>query len=372
MNKRAVVFGVTGQDGSYLSELLLEQGYEVVGVRRRASTDNTDRLGNVKGNDSFTLVEGDITDASSVSGIVSQYLNEEGGECYNLAAQSHVGTSFEQPSATFNINAGGVLNILESIRTINPSVRFYQASTSEMFGDSVNEYGYQSEDTEFAPRSPYAVAKMAGHNLVHTYRESYGLHASCGILFNHESERRGENFVTRKITDYVARLDAQIKKHNLTSDDIDEKDAENLCWLPKTYVGNGEKTTWPKLRLGNLKASRDWGHAADYVRAMWLMLQQEHPDDYVIATGETHSVEQLVSVAFGLIGISDWQKYVYIDPQFFRPAEVEFLKGSYSKAKRHFNWSPEIEFEELVERMLKSDMKKYEKEARSPAVAYPQ
>jgi len=352
MNKTAVIFGATGQDGSYLSELLLKKDYHVVAVKRRSSVDTTERIGNyVRQHENFTLVEGDITDAASVANIIQEYLSTpEIAECYNLAAQSHVGTSFKQPSATFEVNLGGVLNILESVRSINSDIRFYQASTSEMFGDSVNEYGYQDEETRFAPRSPYAVAKMAAHNLVHTYRESYGIHGSCGILFNHESERRGESFVTRKITKWIAKFVAWKKEHNVLPNDL-ILEKEEIC-IPR----NSPKT-FPKLRLGNLDAYRDWGHAEDYVRAMWLMLQQDVSDDYVVATGETYSVRDFLKEAFNRVNIKNYESYVVIDPEFYRPAEVEFLKGSYSKALRHLDWQPEINFTDLVKRMVRSDLK---------------
>tara|TARA_R110000803_G_scaffold6519_2_gene21230 strand:- start:5084 stop:6172 length:1089 start_codon:yes stop_codon:yes gene_type:complete len=353
MDKTALVFGSTGQDGSYLCELLVDQGYDkVVAVKRRSSTDTTGRLAGVK-ND-VVFAEADLTDPSSINALISYHKPDE---IYNLAAQSHVGTSFEQPAFTFQANAVGVLNILEGIRTILPSAKFYQASTSEMFGDnfstemtslvetSEGEYGtakcYQDENTTFAPRSPYAVAKMAAHNLVHTYRESYGIHASCGILFNHESERRGENFVTRKITKYVAGL--VLKAHHQLG--------SGLC----SYTTVSAQDTQP-LALGNLEARRDWGHAEDYVRAMWLMLQQEKGDDYVVAMGETRSVRDFLDSAFRYVGIVDWEPYVVIDPRFYRPSDVEFLLGRPHKAMVELGWTPEVTFDQLVERMLLNDL----------------
>ena len=376
-NKTAVIFGVTGQDGSYLTELLFKEDYHVIGVKRRSSVDNTERIGeDIKDHGNFTMVEGDITDAASVSLIIQEFLSTpDVAECYNLAAQSHVGTSFKQPVATFNVNTVGVLNILEAIRVVNSDIRFYQASTSEMFGDSVNEYGYQNEETRFAPRSPYAVAKMAAHNLVHTYRESYGIYASCGILFNHESERRGENFVTRKITKWIGDFinwENMVAARNASDSPRFSIGEERICIPTKRmYIDQKATPCFPKLRLGNLDAYRDWGHAEDYVRAMWLMLQQDVADDYVVATGEAYSVRDFLAEAFKCVGISDWEPFVYIDPEFFRPAEVEFLKGSYSKAFRHLDWRPEISFTELVKRMVESDLKNgLQKESSLEAQSY--
>jgi GDPmannose 4,6-dehydratase len=342
MKKKAIIFGVNGQDGSYLSELLLSLDYEVIGVHRRSSVDILERVRDIKG---LTLVEGDITDFNSVQNILKEHYADE---VYNLAAQSHVGTSFKQPLLTTDINYVGVLNILEVIRNdrhMKDGTRFYQASTSEMFGanytSKINtvwtpEKGsvtttnrYQNENTPFAPRSPYAVAKLAAHHAVNTYRESYGLHASCGILFNHESPRRGEQFVTRKITKWVAE-----KFVNLGGRDNDV------------------------LKLGNIKAYRDWGHARDYVRAMWLMLQQENPGDYVVATGETHSVEEFVAIAFAKVGIGNWPDFVEIDPLLYRPAEVEYLCGDPTEAKLKLGWHPETSFEQLVTEMLNADVQK--------------
>ncbi len=345
--KTALVFGVTGQDGSYLTDLLLSKDYKVIGVARRSSVDTTERLNQSIKHTNFTLVEGDITDGFCVSDIINKF---EPDEVYNLAAQSHVGTSFKQPTLTWDVTAGGCLNILEAIR-VSPRVdqiKFYQASSSEMFGknftsiptseenvgnsivsenSSVTYKKYQDEDTAFMPQSPYAIAKLAAHHLVRNYRDSYGIHASSGILFNHESERRGENFVTRKITKWIGR-----------------------------FIASGKNEDFPKLGLGNLQARRDWGHAKDYVRGMWLMLQQEEPDDYVIATGETYSVENFLEYAFEHAGLGDWSEYVYIDPKFFRPAEVDYLLGDPSKAGRKLGWKPRIKFEELAQRMVEADI----------------
>ena len=351
---KAIIFGITGQDGSYLAELLLEKGYDVVGVTRRVSVNTLSRLEDIL--PKLTLVEGDITDAFNVRQIIEDH---EPDEIYNLAAQSHVGTSFKQPSLTWDITAGGVLNILEAIRYSQrrDDIKFYQASSSEMFGKNYsvsdntvaldNVLGsivvddpsakngiyerkkYQDEDTPFIPQSPYAIAKLAAHHLVRNYREGYGIHGSCGILFNHESERRGEHFVTRKITKWIGE-----------------------------FVASGMDDSFPALRLGNLDARRDWGHAADYVEAMWLMLQQEEPDDYVVATGETYSVRQFLDAAFSHVGIDDWDKYVVIDPEFYRAAEVDYLLGIPKKAEQKLGWNRKVSFKELATRMVDYDVKK--------------
>jgi len=374
--KKALVTGITGQDGSYLAELLLEKGYEVVGLVRRTSVCNLERLKDLIKNPKVTLVEGEVCDPLSVYSIVE---NGNFDEIYNLAAQSHVGTSFDQPSYTFDVDAKGPLNFLESIRKYSPRTKFYQASTSELFGQnftyrphpdippvnhsSLSEMGkhllkeeptatYQDEDTPFAPQSPYACAKLAAHDLVRIYREGYGLHASCGILFNHESERRGEKFVTRKITKWLAdfyhwfeRVEGETPQRWSC---LDTRDEDQVFW----DLG----VSFPKLRLGNLDAYRDWGHAEDYVRAMWIMLQCEEPDDYVIATGETCSVRGFLERAFNEIGITDFEPYVVIDPKFYRPAEVEYLCGRAHKAKTALGWETEISFDELVHRMVWSDI----------------
>jgi GDPmannose 4,6-dehydratase len=316
--KIAVVTGVTGQDGSYLADLLLEQGYRVVGVVRRSSTETFERIEHLRGKIDFA--EADLLDQTSLYRVLAQYKPQE---VYNLAAQSFVPTSFDQPVLTAEFTAVGVARVLEAIRTVDPSIRFYQASSSEMFG-KVRE-SPQTEMTPFHPRSPYGVAKVYGHYITVNYRESYGMHASSGILFNHESPRRGVSFVTRKITHSVARIKAG---------------------------------KLDKLRLGNLDARRDWGHAADYVRAMWLMVQQDVADDYVIGTGTMHTVREFCERAFARAGM-DWQKHVETDPAFLRPAEVDKLCGDASKAQRVLGWVPKYSFTDLVDCMVDADLARF-------------
>ena len=315
MAKRALITGVTGQDGSYLAELLLEQDYEVIGMVRRSSTLNFERIAHIQ--DRLTIVAGDLLDEISLINILRDTKPEE---VYNLAAQSFVQTSWNQPVLTGETTALGVTRVLDAIRIANPEIRFYQASSSEMFG-KVQEVP-QSETPPLYPRSPYGVAKVYGHWITINYRESYGLHASSGMLFNHESPRRGLEFVTRKVTHGAARI---------------------ACGLAD------------KLPLGNLDAQRDWGFAADYVRAMWLMLQQDKPDDFVVATGETHSVRELCELAFAAAGL-DWSDHVVIDERFLRPAEVDLLVGDPSKAERVLGWHRDVEFPELVAMMVEADM----------------
>lgn len=312
---KALITGITGQDGSYLAELLLKQGYEVIGMVRRTSTTNFDRIRDFQ--DRITIVQGDLLDQVSLINILQEHRPEE---VFNLAAQSFVPTSFTQPVLTGEFTALGVTRILDAVRIADRSIRFYQASSSEMFG-KVQEVP-QRETTPFYPRSPYGAAKLYGHWITINYRESYNLFACSGILFNHESPRRGLEFVTRKITHAVARI-----KLGLASE----------------------------LRLGNLDARRDWGYAPDYVHAMWLMLQQDHPDDYVVATGETHSVREFCQVAFNHVGL-DWEKFVAVDPKFYRPAEVDLLVGDPSKAGRVLHWEPSVTFQQLVRIMVDADM----------------
>src|SRR6185369_11270530 len=315
MAKRALITGVTGQDGSYLAELLLEKGYEVYGVIRRLSASNTWRIDHVT--DRITLIQADLLDQLSLIKAVEQ---ADPHEFYNLAAMSFVPASWDQPMLTGEFNSQGVTRALEAIRRVNPRIRFYQASSSEMYG-RVREVP-QTESTPFYPRSPYGVSKVFGHYITVNYRESYDMFAVSGILFNHESPRRGLEFVTRKVTDGVAKIKLGKADH---------------------------------LALGNLDAQRDWGFSGDYVRAMWLMLQQETPDDYVIATGVTHSVKHLVDTAFKHVGL-DYQKYVRTDPRFIRPAEVDLLIGDASKAKEKLGWTPAVSFEQLVEMMVDADL----------------
>jgi GDPmannose 4,6-dehydratase len=316
-DRRTLITGVTGQDGSYLAELLLEKDYEVYGMTRRASTENLERIAHLV--DEITLIQGDLLDPSSLDAALRR---AQPHEVYNLAAQSFVPTSWNQPVLTAEFTAVGVTRVLEAIRAVDPEIRFYQASSSEMFG-KVREVP-QNELTPFHPRSPYGVAKVYGHHITVNYRESYDLFAVSGILFNHEAPRRGLEFVTRKISDGVARI-----KHGLTDE----------------------------LRLGNLDAKRDWGFAGDYVEAMWLMLQQDEPSDYVIATGEEHSVREFAEIAFERAGV-DPEKHVVVDPQFLRPAEVDQLVGDASKARRELEWAPRTSFRELVELMVDADLER--------------
>jgi GDPmannose 4,6-dehydratase len=314
---RALITGITGQDGSYLAELLLEKGYEVVGMVRRASTESFERINHIK--DKITLVQADLLDQLSIITVIEQH---RPNEVYNLAAQSFVPTSWVQPVLTGEFDALGVTKMLEAIRLVDKKIKFYQASSSEMFG-KVREVP-QKESTPFYPRSPYGVAKVYGHFITVNYRESYGMFACSGILFNHESPRRGLEFVTRKITDGAVRI----------------------------KLGLADK-----LALGNLDAKRDWGFAGDYVRAMWMMLQQEHPDDYVIATGQTHSVEDFVRVAFEYLKL-DYKKHVVTDPRFVRPAEVDILLGDAAHARKQLGWIPTVSFEGLVRMMVDADMER--------------
>ncbi|MCL5999843.1 MAG: GDP-mannose 4,6-dehydratase [Chloroflexi bacterium] len=316
MSKRiALITGITGQDGSYLTEFLLSKDYRVVGMVRRTSTVNFDRIAHIQ--EAIDIVQGDLLDQSSLMDIIREYQPDE---IYNLAAQSFVPTSFSQPVLTGEFTALGVTRVLDAIRHVKPDTRFYQASSSEMFGKVVEVP--QRETTPFHPRSPYGVAKVYGHWITVNYRESYNLFACSGILFNHESERRGLEFVTHKVTHAVARIKYGLQR---------------------------------ELRLGNLEARRDWGFAGDYVRGMWLMLQQDKPDDYLLATGETHSVRELCEVAFQRAGLN-WSDHVIVDSKHYRPAEVDLLIGDPSKAKRVLGWQPEVNFQQLIEMMVDADI----------------
>lgn len=376
-----MIFGVTGQDGSYLAELLVEKGYEVVGVARRCSHNNLERLNDVIENPLFELVEGDVTDPHNILSLIIHYLPDE---VYNLAAQSHVGTSFSQPTTTWDITATGCLNILEAIRFVNKkcaiNIRMYQASSSEMFGNNYNIketnleqgldiktgkvlykdiYGnftnslgpskYQDETTPLSPQSPYAIAKVAAHHSVRLYRESYGIHASCGILFNHESERRGKNFVTRKITDWIGKFYNFCEGH---PEEVVVGDGGSLFYHKTGAVMR-------KLQLGNVHSGRDWGYAPDYVKAMWLMLQKSTPDDYVVATGRIKTVLDFLREAFGVIGVTNYYNFFETTSDLHRPSEVHALCGMPSKAFNRLSWKPEHNFYELVEKMVQHDIEEH-------------
>lgn len=324
MNKKAFITGITGQDGSYLAELLLSKGYEVHGIMRRASTFNTERIDPIyqdphASHQRLFLHFGDLADASNLNHLLKTI---EPDEIYNLGAQSHVRVSFDIPEYTSNIDALGTLRLLDAIRENKIPTKFYQAGSSEMFGEVLETP--QKETTPFNPASPYGAAKVFAHNICKIYREGYGMFICNGILFNHESPRRGKTFVTRKITTGIASI----------------------------LAGKTDK-----IYLGNLEAKRDWGYAPEYMEAIWLMLQQEKPDDYVIATGETHSIREFLDQAFSLIGISDWQKYIGIDPKYYRPVEVNSLQGDPRKAKKALGWEPKVKFKALVKMMLEADLK---------------
>jgi GDPmannose 4,6-dehydratase len=322
--KRALITGITGQDGSYLAEFLLSKDYKVFGLTRRTSTPNYERIKHIE--DKIELIPGDLLDQQSLTAAV-EYSNPE--EIYNLAAQSFVATSWSQPVLTGEFTALGATRMLEALRQVKPDAKFYQASSSEMFGKVVQSP--QTESTPFHPRSPYGVAKVYGHWITINYRESYNLFAVSGILFNHESPRRGLEFVTRKISHSVARIHLGLQKN---------------------------------IELGNMEAKRDWGFAGDYVEAMWLMLQQKNPQDYLVATGENHSVKEFVEEAFKVVGISDWKKHVKTSKEYIRPAEVDFLIGNASKAIKELNWKPKVSFKELVKMMVESDIKLLKKNSK--------
>ncbi len=328
--KTALITGITGQDGSYLAEFLLEQGYRVVGMQRRSSTETLWRIAHLL--DKIELVQGDLLDQLSLIEIVKEYQPDE---VYNLAAQSFVPTSWQQPVLTGEFTALGVTRLLEAIRLVKPDAKFYQASSSEMFGKAVEVP--QNERTPFYPRSPYGVSKVYGHYITINYRESYGLFAVSGILFNHESPRRGLEFVTRKVTHGVAKIKLGLAK---------------------------------ELRLGNLEARRDWGYAPDYVRAMWLMLQQDQPDDFVVGTGKTYSVRQLCEIAFSCVGLN-WEDYVVVDPALFRPADVDLLVADATKARTVLGWRPTVSFEEMIELMVDADLRLLKGERVPPGMVAP-
>lgn len=318
--RTALITGVNGMDGSHLADFLLEKGYEVWGLERRTSHRNRINTGHLVDNPNFHFIDGDLTDQNSLYRALQK---SDPDEVYNLAAQSFVGVSWAIPEATGDVNALGTLRMLEAIREYNPAIKFYQACTSEMYGKMVENPA--NESTPFYPRSPYGVAKLYAYWITKNYRESYDMFACSGILFNHESERRGIEFVTRKISDAVARI--------------------------SLGMADG-------ISLGNLDSKRDWGYAPDYVEGMWLMLQQDQPDDFVLATGETHSIRDFLDLAFDAIGISEWEGYVTQDPRFYRPAEVDVLKGDFSKAKQVLGWQPKVDLKEMVSRMVKNDIER--------------
>jgi GDPmannose 4,6-dehydratase len=328
--KTALITGITGQDGSYLAEFLLEQGYRIVGMQRRSSTETLWRIAHLL--DKIELVQGDLLDQFSLIEIVQAYQPDE---IYNLAAQSFVPTSWQQPVLTGEFTALGVTRLLEAVRLVKPDAKFYQASSSEMFGKVVEVP--QNERTPFYPRSPYGVSKVYGHYITINYRESYGLFAVSGILFNHESPRRGLEFVTRKVTHGVAKIKLGLAR---------------------------------ELRLGNLDARRDWGYAPDYVQAMWLMLQQDQPDDFVVGTGKTHSVRQLCEIAFGCVGLN-WEDYVVVDPALFRPADVDLLVADATKARTVLGWRPTVSFEEMIALMVDADLRLLKGEDAPPGMVAP-
>lgn len=319
--KKALITGINGMDGSHLADLLLEKGYEVYGMERRSSMKNRVNTQHLEGK--ISIVDGDLSDQNSLLRLIKDIHPQE---VYNMAAQSFVGQSWQTPEYTSNVTGLGVLRVLEAIREVDKSIKFYQASSSEMFGKMVENPS--NENSPFYPRSPYGVSKLYGHWITKNYRESYGIYACSGILFNHESERRGIEFVTRKISDGVARI----------------------------YLGLSDHIT-----LGNLEAKRDWGYAPDYMEAVWSMLQQEEPEDYVIATGQTRSIKDFLDIAFNHVGIQDWQRYIKSDPKFMRPAEVDVLRGDYSKAKNKLGWEPKTSFENLIKIMVNNDIKLLQK-----------
>lgn len=325
MKKTALITGILGQDGPYLAKLLLEKDYKIYGLIRRYTNPNFSNLDFLGITNKIEYISGDMTDEGSLMNIVRTIRPDE---VYNLAAQSFVGSSWDQSKLTTEVNSLGVLYLLNALKHFSPNAKFYQASTSEMFGNSHKD-GLQTEETPFHPRSPYAISKLYAYWMTNNFKESYGMYCANGILFNHESPIRGREFVTRKITDGIARI-----KHGLSSE----------------------------IRLGNLDSKRDWGFAGDYAEAMWLMLQQEEPDNYIISTGKTHSIREFLDAAFNTVGITDWSKYVVIDPQFKRPAELFTLQGKSNKARKKLGWRPQTSFQQLVKMMMDADMKRVAKE----------
>jgi GDPmannose 4,6-dehydratase len=369
MGKVALITGIGGQDGSYLAEFLLAKDYKVVGIVRRCSVNNLDRIKDIQ--DKLVLVEGDIADAAFINQVISRYQPDE---VYNLAAMSHVGSSFASPSSTFMMDAIGPLNILEAVRCFSKHSKVYQASTSELFGSNVSSIWrpdyyaerydgerkdapsectdfFQDECTPFSPNSPYAVAKLAAHNLIRLYRESYGIYSCAGILFNHESPRRGENFVTRKITKWIGQYKQWQNQEFKTIGRVIDDNNFIFHGIPQ----HGPQQ-FPKLRLGNIDAYRDWGHAKDYVRAMWMMMQQDKPDDFVISTDVAYTVRNFLEEAFKAANLDSWENYVVIDPSLYRPCEVPYLCGKSDKARNILGWKPEYTFKKLVEDMVANDL----------------
>lgn len=350
--KSAMIFGVTGQDGSHLTDLLLDKGYEVIGIKRRSSTDTTSRLQHINSS-KFKLIEGDITDPYSVSNVLK--CNAHVDEVYNLAAQSNIGTSFKQPALTWDINGKGCINILQSIVDLNlQNIKFYQASSGEMFGNSysIDRTGtkYQDENTKFCPESPYAIAKCAAHHAVGLFRKAYNLHANSGILFNHEGPRRGEGFVTRKITRWIVDFKLWLQENNLKLEDLKRYKDNNFIY------GKSLRECFPKLKLGNINIYRDWGYAGDYVESMWLMLQQEIPDDYVICTGNTHSISDFLNIAFSYIGVNNWVDFILIDESLYRPTDTNFLCGNNTKAINKLQWKPKYNLNMLISLMIDCEL----------------
>lgn len=359
MKKTALVTGATGMDGSYLLELLLDKGYKIYGLMRRSSVDTTERIRHLIDNPNLEIITGDITDSCLMYKLVSDIKPDE---VYNLAAMSHVGVSFSNPVSTFEIDTLGCLYLLEAIRLYSPNTKIVQASTSELFGSNYDKitFGneiikFQNEKTHFEPNSPYAVAKLAAHNLIRVYRDSYKIHANASIAFNHEGSRRTPTFVTRKITRYVAALYNYLNVPN-------HHHTELQIFKERMEVSTNTFNEVPKLRLGNIYSSRDWSHAKDIVYGQWLMLQQEKPDDFVFASEEAHTVEEFLKKSFKYVGIKDYKKYIEIDENLFRPNEVEYLRGDASKAQKVLGWKPSVSFDDLIEEMIDYDVKSLQTE----------